>query len=677
VVLESDAPDTFKEPANLRALAALQDWLRARPEIGATASLADFVKLIHRGFREGDPAEERIPDSRRLIGQLLFFAGGDELDRYVDARYQMASIHVRAHVIDSDDVAALAGRIEERLSELPGHLRGAVTGTSVVLTRALQDVMRGQAWSIVVAFGIIYGILSAMFLSWRIGAVALLPNVVPVAAYFGALGFLGIRLDPGTSLVAPMVLGIAVDDTIHYFARYIRAARGRGDESQAAVTALKEVARPATYTSLALCAGFAVLTTSELRSQVELGAMAAFALATAWTTDMVLTPALCARLRVVSIWDYLALDLGPEPQRAIALLRGLRASRARLVALCGELVRLSAGDRVFAQDEPGGSVYAVVDGQLVASVRPGGRRLVVGEYGRGDVVGEVGLFHGRRPADLDARTDVTLLRLTEGSLDGLARRSPRTATVVYRNLVALAAERWSEVRARALEGAGPEPVAREAGPDGDPARAAALVALADAFFAHAPGERVELRRLEQAHVGAARAAPALGEADPDLRARLVRAGVPFDAAAALAGVPLVLVAWADGRLDPAERRAVHAALAALGLPEGSPAVRALEAWLVAEPPASLRAAWGEAVRAVGGALSAEARQRLRDGLLGPARVVAEAAGGFLGVGTVSRSEESLLAALSRDVEAAGPFRGPGALSAVSRDPDAGAPAAGA
>ncbi|MHC4710384.1 MAG: MMPL family transporter, partial [Planctomycetota bacterium] len=106
-----------------------------------------------------------------------------------------------------------------------------------------------------------------------------MPNVIPVAAYFGALGWSGISLNPGTSLIAPMVLGIAVDDTIHYFARFLRDAKRLGDEERATAAFFNDTATTEIYTTAALCVGFLCLTVAEFRTQAELGVLAAFALA--------------------------------------------------------------------------------------------------------------------------------------------------------------------------------------------------------------------------------------------------------------------------------------------------------------------------------------------------------------------------------------------------------------
>jgi predicted RND superfamily exporter protein len=456
IVIETDRTEGFKEPANLRAIASLQSWLEAQPEVGGTTSIVDYVQVAHRAFQGGGDEALAIPATRALVSQILFAAGGDELARFVDARFETAAIQVRAKVVDSSEVAALTARMDERLRELPEELRGTVTGSSVVFNQALDAIIRGQAWSLVTGLGVIYAILAVTFLSLRIGFVALIPNALPIAFYFGLLGWTGITLSPGTSLVAPIVLGIAVDDTIHYFARFIDDAKRLASERQATESALRAVGWPVTTTALALVSGFLVLNLSDFSTQGQLGNLAAATLAFGWLCDLTLTPALCARLKIVTLWDLLALDLGAEPQRTISLLRGLTTAEARIVALMGTLEPVKAGARLWSEGEAADALYVVIDGRLRASVKRNGSERELAVHERGDLIGEVGLLQRARTGDVDVLEDGRLLRFTEPELARLARRYPRIASRVLANLNQILAARLARLTERFAGGDGPQ-----------------------------------------------------------------------------------------------------------------------------------------------------------------------------------------------------------------------------
>jgi predicted RND superfamily exporter protein len=450
VVLETDYRDAFKEPVNLREIADLQAWLASQPEVGGTTSLVDYVSLINRGFHENDPAYLKIPESKRLTSQLLFFGGNEELEKVVDSRYQTTSIVVRSQVVDTSDVAALIQRIEARLAELPDHLTARVTGNEVLVGEAIDALSRGQAVSLSMAFALIYVILAILFTSFRVGALALLPNAFPVVIFFGTLGLTGITLNPSTSLVACIVLGIAVDDTIHFLARFNTSAKRLADERKGAIEALRHVGRPVTFTTAALCLGFLVLCTSDAQTQVQFGALTCFTLLVAWLVDVTLTPALSSHLRIVSLWDILSLDLGRDPASSIPLFSGLRNSQARIVALMTSIRHYTKGQNIMETGESGDDMYVVLDGELAVCLRTDEGLEEVARLERGDAVGEVALFSGTRSADVQARTDVRLLRFTKDDLMRLRRRYPRIGAQVLENLSEILAERVMEAnKARA------------------------------------------------------------------------------------------------------------------------------------------------------------------------------------------------------------------------------------
>jgi predicted RND superfamily exporter protein len=443
IVVEGEHPDTFKDPKNLEALRELQEWLEQQPEVGGTVSVADYLMLINQAFNDNDPASHAIPESKRLITQLLFLSSSDELDRIVDSRFKTTNIVVRSRVINSDKMSALLERINPQLEKLPEHLTPVITGNPVLISETLTDIIVGQARSVGLALVFVYAILTVMFMSQRIGFVALLPNIIPVAVYFGSLGFFGISLNPSTSLIAPMVLGIAIDDTIHYFSRFNREVHRHADDRKATLLAMKAVGRPVTFTSIGLVLGFLVLMSSDLRMQVHVGMMASYALAVAWLSDFFLTPALCASVRFTTLWDALTLDLGDNPQESIPLLKGLKTSQARIVALMAKVIKVPEGKRIINDGAEADEMYVVIEGKLKTSIKGDEGRIELATHERGDVVGECGLFFEERTADVDVVEDSRLLCLTQENLDRLSRRYPYIATKVFRNLNKILATRLS------------------------------------------------------------------------------------------------------------------------------------------------------------------------------------------------------------------------------------------
>jgi len=449
IVVDGGAREAFHQPQNLHALESLQSWLESQPEIGATTSVVEYVQLMNRGFGTAQGTALAIPEDPRLVGQLLFFGASDQLETYLDGSRQFAKIDVLTRVVDSGELGKLLARVEERLAELPRPLSARVTGNRIVIQSLVDDIVRSQVLSLGSALGVIAGILSLQFLSVRVGLLALIPNVVPLAVFFGALGVLGIPLNLGTSLIAPMVLGISIDDTIHYMSHFRAHAKRLADERAATLYVLGTTGRPMTYTAMSLCLGFAVLGASDLATTAQLGGMAALTLAVSWCVDFTLTPALCSGLRLVTMWDLLRLDLGPDPQDSIPLFRGLSDFQCRLAALIATIREVPAGQNLLRAGDPGREMFLVLGGTLEIAVhRPDGRRQVINLCRRGDVIGEVGFFYQRRSADVDVVEDARLLRLTQRNMEALTGRYPRIAAKVLRNLGEIMAQRLSNTTDR-------------------------------------------------------------------------------------------------------------------------------------------------------------------------------------------------------------------------------------
>ena len=439
---------TLTAPENLLELARLEEWLEKRPEVGGVTSVTDWIALLNRAA-QGVAAEASVlPADPALTEQLLRLGRGDEQNALVDASWQRANLAVRTTAVATGELRALAGAIEARLAELPPRLHGRVTGQALAFQRVSDRLVAAQLESLVLALGVAYVILSLLFLSPRAGLRALAPSLVVVAFCFGFLGAADQPLSLATSAVPPIALGFALNATIHYFARFAGEARRLADEEAATGRALAAVGRPVTISALALCLAFGALATANLGDLRWLGATAAAALAVAWLGAFVLLPALCAELDVVTLWDTLSLDLGEAPQRSIPLLRDLSTAQCRIVAQHGTLRNVPAGQPLLRSGDEGREMFLVIDGVLEASIDTPAGPEVVGRFGRGDLVGEVGFYTRKHSAQLDVVERARLLRLTERGLARLERRSPRIAAVLFRNLSRILAGRVADTTRR-------------------------------------------------------------------------------------------------------------------------------------------------------------------------------------------------------------------------------------
>jgi len=132
----------------------------------------------------------------------------------------------------------------------------------------------------------------------------MIPNVFPVLIALGLMGFLGVYMSAGLMIMAPIIIGVAVDDTIHFFIRYRREFNRTGTYEGALKAALLTVGRPIMFTTMTLVVGFSVFGLSDVYTTVHFGLLASFAFLWALLADFFLAPAMLLLFK----------PLGPEGQ---------------------------------------------------------------------------------------------------------------------------------------------------------------------------------------------------------------------------------------------------------------------------------------------------------------------------------------------------------------------------
>jgi hypothetical protein len=174
-------------------------------------------------------------------------------------------------------------------------------------------------------------------------------------------------------------------------------------------------------------------------------------------------------------------------------------------------------------------------------------------------------------------------------------------------------------------------------------------ALEDIFFEKENRKLLERMQAEQQRKEARAALAELtGIHDGELLDKLAALEIRPGSFAALALIPLVEVAWADGQIQDRERRAIFSAAEANGIARGSASFELLESWLTSRPDPRYLAAWGEYIVALCAELDERGRAALRREILDRARQIAAAAGGILGIGgRISQQEQRVLDELEK------------------------------
>src|SRR5690606_3903036 len=120
---------------------------------------------------------------------------------------------------------------------------------------------------------------------------ALVPNLWPVVVLLGGMGWAGVPLDVATVMVAAVVVGVVVADTLHTLVHY-RERRLEAGACAAVAERIERTAPAYLLTGTILAGGFAVCALSDFEPIARFGALSALAITIAVVADLVLVPAL-------------------------------------------------------------------------------------------------------------------------------------------------------------------------------------------------------------------------------------------------------------------------------------------------------------------------------------------------------------------------------------------------
>jgi predicted RND superfamily exporter protein len=168
-----------------------------------------------------------------------------------------------------------------------------LTGTSVVAAEGTRYLVSNLLSSIIFAILSIAALMSLLFSSVRIVIVSMIPNIIPMIITAGIMGWFGIPLKPSTLLIFSIALGITVDNTIHFLARYRQELKvKRWDLKECVAISIRETGLSIIYTSVVLFFGFIVFVFSDFGGTQALGYLSAVTYLVALFTNLVLLPAL-------------------------------------------------------------------------------------------------------------------------------------------------------------------------------------------------------------------------------------------------------------------------------------------------------------------------------------------------------------------------------------------------
>lgn len=308
IYIDSGKENGCKDPTLLNSIDSLQKQLQSKfPDmVYKSTSLANIVKDSYRAINEGNEEMYKIPDDATILAQtLVLFDGANPKDRrlFVTDDYRKTRISINTRNIGSQEGEAFMKEVDKIIEKtfVPAkqnlsNLEIKTTGQLPLLLGMMSYMSDSQIESFAITFAVISILLLIVFGSIKTGLISVLPNLIPVLTVFGVMGYFNIPLDLHTLLVIPIIIGISVDDTIHFITHFKIEYAKTGNVSIAISNTMKEAGQAIIFTSIVLSIGYLIFLIAINQGFGYFGILCSISIFTATICDLIFLPAI---LRII------------------------------------------------------------------------------------------------------------------------------------------------------------------------------------------------------------------------------------------------------------------------------------------------------------------------------------------------------------------------------------------
>ncbi|MBL4608636.1 MAG: MMPL family transporter [Pseudomonadales bacterium] len=273
------------EPEYLRQLDRLTAWYGDQTGVTHVESYSSTIKRINKSLHADQNLYYRIPDTREEAAQYQFLFElslpyGLDMDNILTSERDESRLTVTMGNVESRDLVILEARARTYAEKyLPDIQLMEGVGASVMMGHAARRNGESMMLGAPLAVMIISLIVIISLKSFKLGVLSLLPNLAPGIIAFGLWGVLDGKLGIAAAPTATIAFGIVVDNTIHFFSKYLRAKRVNGYSTEEAIHySFHRVGTALGTTTTILASGFLVLALSAMAPNLFMGLMTAISL---------------------------------------------------------------------------------------------------------------------------------------------------------------------------------------------------------------------------------------------------------------------------------------------------------------------------------------------------------------------------------------------------------------
>jgi predicted RND superfamily exporter protein len=302
VLIDTQRERGIIDPDRLKAIEQLDTYLRSltdiqgRAYVGKTRSLVDLIKEVSCATIGQDQSPCPIPKGEAALAEQFDHIGRiipGALRKYTDADLRLGRLTAMMYWRDAAHDVDFIARVRKKAATLFGSgVNLAVTGVAAINSGIINAMMSSLAIGYSTGFLLIMALMILAVGDVRLGLLAMIPNLLPVVIALGVMGYLDIPLNTYNLIGGSILIGLAVDDTIHFFHNFRKYYLRSGDINFAVSETLRSAGRALMATTLILVASFWMRLFSELKVVADFGLVLGIALLVAFLADVLLAPAL-------------------------------------------------------------------------------------------------------------------------------------------------------------------------------------------------------------------------------------------------------------------------------------------------------------------------------------------------------------------------------------------------
>jgi len=292
IIVDSREKDGIKKPKFMETVDRFKQEFQAKyPEARHISSLVDTVKRFNRVLNRS----ETIPNDRNLIAQYLLLYSlslpqGMEINDKMDIKEQKLRVTAQMDIVNTSKDLEMLAYIEDWWSKT--DYSASIQGQTKMFAHMQKDVTDTLIYSLSLAIIFVSIVMLLIFREIKLLWVYILPNILPVLLVVGLMGWIGIAIDIGVAISGAIIIGVAVDDTIHFLIKYFDARREGLSIEESFDEVLRYAGRAILFTTIILSMAFSIFAFSHFVPNQNFGIVTAFALVVALVVDLLLLPAL-------------------------------------------------------------------------------------------------------------------------------------------------------------------------------------------------------------------------------------------------------------------------------------------------------------------------------------------------------------------------------------------------